>query len=456
MSNWKYVTRTVQEFVNEAQRDNWNVDPEWQRLDTNLNLNAKGSKPSKAQSIIASMFNGQDIGEIKLCDYEGVKSSIDGGNRKRAILNFYNNKFALPKGSKYAGLKYRDLSEDAKELFLSYVIRFIEYGEITTQEIGETFRNTNNTTPVNKQEMRNSEGQNPVAVLVRRTTRKIDEVGNIPHILFDWRINAKGDAEYTYLTFNNKGLHLDEQTARLLCRVLQGEKSIAVSDDDLDKMYADYEAFLTDEENLKKAKKKLYEVLDFIVNIADTARKYKNGRGLAHKQYEMLVRLYFYLKEHHKSFKVTDASEFWVAFTTAMDSVLSCDDITFKERSGKARVVSDAFGQYLKSDLNDQWKYDKSLELFLKEFDLDNCGLKLLDSKRCFTRDEIESALIKQGYKDFIDGSKLTMKDAVGAHVIAHSNGGKTTIDNLVVVSKAHNTAMGTQPVDVYKASLGY
>jgi hypothetical protein len=456
MSNWKYVTRTVQEFVNEAQRDNWNVDPEWQRLDTNLNLNAKGSKPSKAQSIIASMFNGQDIGEIKLCDYEGVKSSIDGGNRKRAILNFYNNKFALPKGSKYAGLKYKDLSEDAKELFLSYVIRFIEYGEITTQEIGETFRNTNNTTPVNKQEMRNSEGQNPVAVLVRRTTRKIDEVGNIPHILFDWRINAKGDAEYTYLTFNNKGLHLDEQTARLLCRVLQGEKSIAVSDDDLDKMYADYEAFLTDEENLKKAKKKLYEVLDFIVNIADTARKYKNGRGLAHKQYEMLVRLYFYLKEHHKSFKVTDASEFWVAFTTAMDSVLSCDDITFKERSGKTRVVAEAFGQYLKSDLNDQWKYDKSLELFLNEFNLDNCGLKLLDPKRCFSRDEIESALIKQGYKDFIDGKKLTMKDAVGAHVIAHSNGGKTETDNLVVVSKAHNTAMGTMPVDVYKASLGY
>ena len=255
---------------------------------------------------------------------------------------------------------------------------------------------------------------------------------------------------------NNKGLHLDEQTARLLYRVLQGEKSIVASDDNLDEMYLDYEEFLSDEENLKKTKKKLYDALDFFTNVADTARKYKNNRGLAHKQFEMLVRLYFYLKENYKSFKVISASEFWEAFITAMDAVLSCHDVMFKERSGKPRVVSEAFAQYLKSDLNDQWKYDKTLELFLKEFDLNNCGLKLLDPKRCFTRDEIESALIKQGYKDYIDGKKLTMKDAVGAHVKAHSNGGKTTLDNLVVVSKAHNTAMGTQDVDVYKQSLGY
>jgi len=451
MSNWNYVVRTVDQFVNEAKRDNWNVDPEWQRLDSG----AKG-KASKAQCIIAAMMVGQDIGEIKLCDYEGVKASIDGGNRKRAILKFYENKFVLPKGSKYEGLRYKDLDEKAKKHFLSYVIRFIEYGEISTKEIGETFRNTNTTTPVNRQEMRNSSAQNPVAVLVRRTTRKIDEVGNIPHFLFDWKYNSKNDMEYTYLTFNNKGLHLDEQTARLLYRVLKGEKSIVASDDNLDAMYVEYEEFLADAENLKKAKKKLYDVLDFIVNIADTARRVKHNRGLSHKQYEMLVRLYFYLKENYKTFKVENTEEFWKAFTKAMDSALSCEDVTFKERSGKVRVVSEAFAQYLKSDLNDQWKYDKSLALFMEGFNLDDCGLMLLDPKRCFTYEEIESALIKQDYKDFIDGKDLTMKDAVGAHVIAHSNGGKTTVDNLVVVSKAHNTAMGTMPVDVYKASLGY
>lgn len=453
---WKYVERTVQEFVNEANRDNWIVDPEWQRLDVDLSLNKTGNKSSKAQSIVNTMFEGLDIGEIKLCDFEGTKASIDGGNRKRAIIAFYENKFALPKGSKYAGLKYKDLGDEVKEQFLNYKMRFIEYGNVETRLIGRLFQTTNLGTPVNRQEMRNSHGQNPVAVLVRRIVRKIDDIGNIPHQLFDWKYNGKGEQEYYYLTFNNKRLHLEEQVARILYRVLQGETSGIASDDMLDAMYVDYEQYLSDETNLKKVTKKLNDALDFILNIADTARKYKNNRGLSHKQYVMLVRLYFYLKEHYKSFKVTSAEEFWVEFTTAMDAALSCDNITFKERSGKVRVVSEAYSQYLKSDLNDQWKYDKSVNLFLKEFNLDDCGLKLLDPKRCFSRDEIESALIKQGYKDYIDGKKLTMKDAVGAHIIAHSNGGKTKIENLVVVSKYHNTAMGTQPVDVYKQSLGY
>lgn len=453
---WRYVERTVQEFVNEANRDNWLVDPEWQRLNVDLILNKTGNKSSKAQGIVNTIFEGLDIGEIKLCDYEGTKASIDGGNRKRAIIAFYENKFALPKGSMYAGQKYKDLSEKAKALFLNYKMRFIEYGEVQTRLIGRLFQTTNLGTPVNRQEMRNAHGQNPVAVLVRRTVRKIDDIGNIPHQLFDWKLNNKDEQEYLYLTFNNKRLHLEEQVARILYRVLQNETSGIASDDMLDAMYVDYEEYLADEDNLKKTTKKLNDALDFIVNIADTARKYKNNRGLSHKQYVMLVRLYFHLKGNYKSFKVTNAAEFWEAFTSAMDAALSCDSVTFKERSGKARVVSEAYSQYLKSDLNDQWKYDKSIDLFLKNFDLDDCGLKLLDPKRCFTRQEIESALIKQGYKDYIDGKKLTMKDAVGAHVKAHSNGGKTVLENLVVVSKAHNTAMGTQDVDVYKQSLGY
>lgn len=458
MKNWKYVERTVEEFVNEANRDNWLVDPEWQRINIDIILNKKG-KASKSQGIINSIFEGLDIGEIKLCDYEGTKASIDGGNRKRAILNFFNNKFALPKGSKNAGKYYRDLDEAAKEEFLSYKMRFIEYGNIATQWIGRIFRNTNLTTEVNRQEMRNSYGQNPVAVLVRRTVRKIDDVGNIPHTLFEWRLVSKGgvhEPEYWYLTFNNRRLHLEEQVARILCRVLHNETSGIASDDMLDAMYVDYEEFLSDEDNLKRTKKKLYEALDWILNVADTARNYKGGRGLSHKQFVMLVRLYFYLKENYKTFKFESVDTFWRSFTYAMDGVMSCADVTFQERSGKTRVVSEAFAQYLKSDLNDQWKYDKSIELFLKEFDINDCGLKLLDPKRCFTRQEIESALIKQGYKDYVDGKKLTMKDAVGAHIKAHTNGGKTETNNLVVVSKAHNTAMGTQDVDVYKRSLGY
>jgi hypothetical protein len=43
------------------------------------------------------------------------------------------------------------------------------------------------------------------------------------------------------------------------------------------------------------------------------------------------------------------------------------------------------------------------------------------------------------------------MDDAVGAHVDAWSEGGKTTVDNLVVTSSYHNSKMGSLNVEAYK-----
>ena len=43
------------------------------------------------------------------------------------------------------------------------------------------------------------------------------------------------------------------------------------------------------------------------------------------------------------------------------------------------------------------------------------------------------------------------MNEAVGAHIKAHSLGGKTEVDNLAVVRKAHNTAMGEMNASQYK-----
>ena len=56
--------------------------------------------------------------------------------------------------------------------------------------------------------------------------------------------NGVDEAEYWYLTFNNKRLHLEEQVARVLYRVLKGETSCIVSDDMLDAMYVDYEEYI--------------------------------------------------------------------------------------------------------------------------------------------------------------------------------------------------------------------
>jgi len=73
------------------------------------------------------------------------------------------------------------------------------------------------------------------------------------------------------------------------------------------------------------------------------------------------------------------------------------------------------------------------------------------DKKRFFPRELIETTLSRQKYFCWIYEEPLSMNDAVGSHINAHSLGGKTTEENLVVVRKKHNTAMGEMNAIQYK-----
>ena len=56
----------------------------------------------------------------------------------------------------------------------------------------------------------------------------------------------------------------------------------------------------------------------------------------------------------------------------------------------------------------------------LEEMNLNAATLITQDSKRCFSREEIEVTLARQGYKCWVDGMPLVMKDAEGGHIVPH------------------------------------
>jgi hypothetical protein len=66
-------------------------------------------------------------------------------------------------------------------------------------------------------------------------------------------------------------------------------------------------------------------------------------------------------------------------------------------------------------------------------------GITEKDTKRAFTKDEISQRLTEQGGKCFWTGVPLSLERAVGDHYVLHSQGGPTTMDNLVVTSKQIN-----------------
>ena len=164
-----------------------------------------------------------------------------------------------------------------------------------------------------------------------------------------------------------------------------------------------------------------------------------------------MTRLYFYMKNKYEVFKVENYEAFWDQFAKAFVAVEKRRDlVNIPNGADGDRTVGEAFKGYLSFDRPEEWKHKASIDWFLEYFDPLNV-VTPKDPKRCYTAKEIEDRLIEQNWTDYIDGRPLKLKDAVGAHKIAHTKGGKTTANNLVVVSEAHNSAMGSMDVDSYK-----
>lgn len=97
--------------------------------------------------------------KIDLKNGKNIREVIDGQQRSRAIIGFYNGDFKLLKkhNAEYGGMKYEDLPDEIKEKFLKYTI-FVDI--ITNSDdsiIYDIFARLNsNAAVVNNQEIRNA------------------------------------------------------------------------------------------------------------------------------------------------------------------------------------------------------------------------------------------------------------------------------------------------------------
>jgi hypothetical protein len=81
-------------------------------------------------------------------------------------------------------------------------------------------------------------------------------------------------------------------------------------------------------------------------------------------------------------------------------------------------------------------------------------GIIKKDVRRCFSLDEKYRRWVDQDMKCAVTGEELTFDQAIGGHIIPHSKGGKTTYDNLVILSYKANADMGNTPFYEYIAAM--
>lgn len=450
-----------------------------------IDCDPKGQRPdieslSKKQGIIDTVIRGYDFGELKLRTLtEAVHRitnfkyrSIDGGHRKRAVRDFINNKFRtsrntvaivngqeIPVGNKY----FKELPPEVKAQFSSYKMRFTIYDEsMNDEQAGEIFRRTNITTDVNHQEMLNSYEDNLVAQFVREISRPIVGEGNKYHPLFEYKSLGE-ERKQTWFSTASTRLRDDEFVTRFLTMLTKGEKNanwLTSSNKEMENAFINLNRIWSvDPKRAKQDQKMVIDALDFMLSYV-RAKKSVGGTTMSTQEFTMVSRFYVYLVRTfgRAGFKIADFEKLYVSVRNAMDRFVARGDTadlrtdTWTDKKG-LRTVCECFKQYLTVH-DDMERSLKSIEWLLEEMDINGCGIKFTDTARVFTPEQIDAGLRKQGGVDWIYGKPLKPKDAAGGHIVPHSEGGTTTMDNLCVITKEDNQRMGSMDAHLYKAMV--
>jgi hypothetical protein len=462
---------TVREFIQNLLPET-DCLPVHQRIDV-FNYGREDRKkrfPTKRQGIVGSIFKGIDISEMKINERTPVErrkfaekyESIDGGNRKRAIQDFVNNKFCTNAfynadiGAKF----FRELSDEEKERFYNFKIRFVVYKHLTPVQKSNIWETTNNSTPVNHQEMLNGRGDIAIANIIRQNARQDRRLGTFNHVLFDQKDSTDGKLIGEWLSFDSTRLTYDRLVARVAVMVWQGEKPGYCDDAQIERMYNDV-GFT--EENIKPFEKKVKQCIDFIFSIAQEKRRATaRSAKLTNDEFIMLMRLYFTYKNRYGSFTIKDKSEWYDCFREAFRGLQKKDPSdwglemipTYEKHSKEMKMRAALFIDNLsKGDVrrwNDTVEWMEEYYLTPQEL-IDRGVLIVRDTKRTISKKDRENLLAKQRGRCYIDGKKLMLDDAEAGHIVPHSDGGSTSLDNMVMVRRSHNSRMGSMNLETYK-----
>lgn len=449
--NYKTFNKSIEEFIDITNID---TDPAHQRPQI--------PDINKSKGIIGAILNGIDTGEIKLNKILSENEEfevIDGSNRLRSIKQFYENGFSV------SGLTFNDLSDDEKDIFLKYQLRFIVYIDLSPEQKAEQFLSTNTSTPVNFPEKMNSYGVIPLANLIREAVRDIPSTeDSFMHSLFECWQTPSGNISYSNLDFTNARLYMDDQMARITYLNNESEGLVPHGDDVIERMYQDHDKFSDDDIRLIGKKNKL--VLDFLKKCA-IQRGFYFKKGLTKGEFVCLYRLYFHLTkildEKGKKLKINDYGKFYLAFREAFDKFVTTptrvENIFLgvgKDGQVKEEKVNKLFVASLKNHdantLGSMQGCTQTIVWLLEEFQVEDF-IAALDKKRVFSYEEISTQLQRQGFKDWIDGKPLKREDTAGGHIKAHSKEGETDAKtNLKAISVYHNSKCGDRCAREYKA----
>ena len=423
-----------------------------------------------------------DTGHIKL-------QVVEGGQRLRSIYDFFqdDSKYQLEENIvvpyqgkilNIGGMSWKELSNlrqysselDSylEDVLVERTFDVSQYVNYPIDEIADIFRKINNKTKLNDQEMRNAFG-GEACIAIRKTARYDAEPHKVfkLHPLFEVITSSSGKTVGRWTKIKFKRYEM-ERTLSELCLFEEDydrNKHFNIDVASLDSMYERY----SKEGSFRKLLNTVKDRLTLIHNMIQLNDVTRNSGMILNKGnlFTLYVLLFhiekYYFKNHEVEYE--DPRKFFMWFWLKhMDmSQLKTFDVTQNKMviqidSVTGRPVETSYGlktrkgHHKKDELEGIFgEWEKAFEPIVNDpIQLKNIGIVLKDKRRTISDKDALTVYALQNGKDAVTGQDMPIDDLVKGHVLAHSKGGNSSVDNTVLINKFDNLKQGSEHFDQY------
>lgn len=379
-----------------------------------INTNPDYQRPSvwtKSQKalLIDSILRDYDIPKIYLHKVSNDRFDVvDGQQRIRAIWDFYDDVFSLPKdsdkvnGIDVAGKKYSELDITVSDIIDSYNLDFVILDNKNEDEIREMFLRLQNGTSLKAQEKRNA-----IPSKIRDFVKKV-----ACHDFF-YKVN-----------FNNSRLTYDLIAAQMCLLALKGA-ICNIKDKDLNEMYWSNQDF---DENSNEAKNVL-RILKYLNDMFES----KTPELKRYSVISLFILIMDMMPNYDIRGREKDIAKWFIDFeyTRALDEQKPAD-----EQNTKLVIYHEKTSN--SSDTFDSLQYRHN---FLKESLISHVSnLPLKDDRRNFDEAQRQVIFRRDNGICKICGKKCEWNEWEADHITPWSKGGKTEIENGQVLCPSCNS----------------
>jgi hypothetical protein len=389
-----------------------------------INTNPDFQRPlvwgtSQKQLLIDTILRDYDIPKLywrKVASKPDKYDVVDGQQRLRAIWDFFDGKFKLPKdsddidGMKIANLQYSELPDELRMKLDVYPLDVVIMQETDEEEVREMFLRLQNGTTLKAQEKRNA-----------YPGKMRDFVKQVAAHLFFSKVGF-ADSRYTY----------DHVAAQMICLEMGGEP-VNVKNADLNRMYDNNQDFdsksaiakailrnlsiLNDVFTDKTPELERYNVISLYCVIAELLRNYVINDIQPHL-FNWFVE--FELKRREEESKPEDSADpEWISYKDKISHSTDSADSIKARMEFMLRNLFEIHPQIRRKDNQRDFTYIQKLTVFRR--DKGACQLRI----KC-------------------NGQKVTWDDWHCDHKIPWSKGGPSTVENGQVSCSNCNLSKGS------------